>query len=176
MNTSAVSKAGTYAVSEDTTHIWMNVTPGEHTFSAQLTDQKRHAAAVAGLPPALRSRLVLPRERRSSRSPIPLTAIACRRGNILIVIEVGGFIVSAADMGVVNREGEGHLIYYIDEDPPTDAGAPAKTDTCAVSTELSHLWKNISQGLHKFAVQLVNNDDTPLDTPVTATITLDIKP
>ena len=50
-------------------------------------------------------------------------------GNIQLSVDVTGFIVSSADMGVINRAGEGHIIYYIDEAPPTDAGAPATTDT-----------------------------------------------
>ena len=172
---SAVSKAGTYAVSEDTSHTWSGVTPGEHTFSVQLTNQDAmplpapvtDSVTVTVGPPEGNPQLTITNPADGDTLP---------PGNILIAVQVDSFMISAQDMGVIIREGEGHLIYYIDEDPPTDPGAPAKTDTCAVSTELSHLWKNNPQGLHKFAVQLVNNDDTPLDTPVTATITLDVKP
>ena len=172
---SAVSNAGTYAVSEDISHTWSGVTPGEHTFSVQLTNQE-----VMPLPAPVTNSVTItvgaPEGTPQLAISNPADGDTLPPGNILIVADVSSFMISAQDMGVINREGEGHLIYYIDEDPPTDAGAPAKTDTCAVSTDLSHLWKNIPQGLHKFAVQLVNNDDTPLDTPVIAMITLDVKP
>ena len=78
-------------------------------------------------------------------------------------------------MGVLNRKGEGHLIYYIDEDPPLTQSEPAVTETSIVSVNLLHLWKPIPEGEHTFAVQLVNNDDTPLDPTVTAKIMLNIK-
>ena len=172
---SAVSKAGTYAVSTDTSYTWTNVTPGEHTFAVQLVNKE-----TMPLPSPVTDRATVtvgaPEGDPGLSITNPADGDSLPPGNILIMAEVQNFVVSAEDMGVVIREGEGHLIYYIDEDPPTDAGTPAKTDTCAVSTELSHLWKSIPQGQHTFSVQLVNNDDTPLDTPVTATVTLDVKP
>lgn len=172
---SAVSKAGTYAVSTDTNYTWTNVTPGEHTFAVQLVNKE-----TMPLPSPVTDKATVTVGAPAGDPGLSITNPAdgdsLPPGNILIVAEVNNFIVSAADMGVIVREGEGHLIYYIDEVPPTDPGAPAKTDTCAISTELSRLWKSVSQGQHTFSVQLVNNDDTPLDTPVTATVTLDIKP
>ena len=171
----AVSKAGTYAISEDASHTWAGVTPGEHTFSVQLTN-KDAMPLPAPVTDSITVTVGAPEGDPQLAIANPADGDTLPPGNILISAEVGAFIISAADMGVINREGEGHLIYYIDEDPPTDPGTPAKTDTCAVSTELQHLWKHIPQGQHTFAVQLVNNDDTPLDTPVTTVITLDVKP
>lgn len=130
---SAISKAGTYAISSDTAYTWKEVTPGEHKFSVQLAD------------------------------------------NILVSLSVSDFIISREDIGVVNRIGEGHLIYYIDEAPPVDQGLPATTATSIVSTSTSHMWKGVTEGQHTFSAQLVNNDDTPLETPVVIKVKIDVK-
>ena len=66
---------------------------------------------------------------------------------------------------IINRKGEGHLIYYRDEDPPVVPREPAVTDTSVVSSDLKYLWKDVREGKHVLSVQLVNNDDTPLDVP-----------
>ena len=61
--------------------------------------------------------------------------------------------------------GEGHIIYYIDVTPPMKAGEPALTasGTYFNTTDKVHVWENVSAGRHTFYVQLVNNDDTPLE-------------
>ncbi|NLI54654.1 MAG: hypothetical protein GX417_10110 [Clostridiales bacterium] len=172
---SALSKAGTYAVSKETSYTWTGVTPGEHKFSVQLVDDDHSplpapvvdsTTILVGAPDGAPQLEILNLTDGDSLPP----------GNILLVAGVNNFIVSRKDMGVVNRSGEGHLIYYIDEDPPTEQGAPAVTDTSMVSTDLSRLWKGITEGSHTFSVQLVNNDDTPLETPVFVTVTIDVKP
>jgi hypothetical protein len=171
---SAISKAGTYAISSETSHTWKGVTPGEHRFSAQLVDGNDSplpspvvdtVVVTVGAPEGLPQITQVDPSDGSSLPP----------GNILVSLGVENFIVSRADMGVVNRIGEGHLIFYMDEDPPTDQGAPATTDTSIVSTDLSRLWKGVTEGKHTFSVQLVNNDDTPLETPVVATVIIDVK-
>lgn len=91
-------------------------------------------------------------------------------------INVSSFIISKEDMGVINRKGEGHIIYYLDEDAPITPGLPAVTDTSVVSTDTRYLWKSVIEGNHTFSIQLVNNDDTPLDIPIVKVITLDMKP
>ena len=55
--------------------------------------------------------------------------------------------------------GEGHIIYYMDVTPPGTAAA----GTYAASINTSYTWHNVSPGIHFFSVQLVNNDDTPLN-------------
>ncbi len=172
---SAVSKAGTYAISEETSYIWKGVTPGEHKFSVQLVDKNS-----SPLPEPAVDSVTVQVGAPNGAPKLDITNLAegdsLPPGNILVVIGTENFIVSREHMGVINRLGEGHLIYYIDEDPPTDTGVPATTDTSMVSTAESHLWKNVTEGKHTFSVQLVNNDDTPLDTPIAATVTIDVKP
>jgi hypothetical protein len=59
--------------------------------------------------------------------------------------------------------------------PATDAGTQATTDTSVVSTDSSHLWKSVQAGNHTFSVQLVNNDDTPLETPVVSSVSVTVQ-
>lgn len=172
---SAVSKAGTYAISEETSYTWTGVTPGEHTFSIQLVNKNN-----TPLPAPVVDTVTIQVGAPDGTPMLNITNLtdgdSLPPGNILLIVEANNFIISKKGMGVVNHAGEGHLIYYIDEVPPTDQGVPATTDTSMVKAETTYLWKNISEGKHTFSVQLVNNDDTPLDTPVVATVTLDVKP
>ena len=96
-------------------------------------------------------------------------------GNIIFAVTVHNFVISQKDMGVINRKGEGHLLYYRDEGPPVVPGAPAVTATSVVSTDLKYLWKDVREGKHVLSVQLVNNDDTPLDVPVILNISINVK-
>jgi hypothetical protein len=75
-------------------------------------------------------------------------------------------------IGKQNTLGEGHVIYYLDTEPPTGPGQLAITDagTFKAITNDFHLWENIPAGRHIFSIQLVNNDNTPLDPPVIAQI------
>ena len=172
---SVVSKAGTYAISKETTYTWTDVTPGEHKFSIQLVDKNN-----SPLPSPVFDSITIQVNAPDKAPQVDITNLTdgdtLPPGNILVTAGVSDFIVSRTDMGVLNRAGEGHLIYYIDEDPPTDQGVPATTDTSMVSVNDSHLWKGIIEGKHTFSVQLVNNDDTPLETPAFVTVTIDVKP
>ena len=73
------------------------------------------------------------------------------------------------DTGQTNQAGEGHVIYYLDAIAPLKSGVPATTvpHTFVVSDETSYTWQRVPPGQHTFTVQLVNNDNTPLDQPVT---------
>ena len=172
---SAISKAGTYAISEETSYTWTGVTPGEHTFSIQLVDKNN-----TPLPAPVVDSVTIQVGAPEGAPMLSITNLAdgdsLTPGNILLVVQASNFIINKSGMGVINHTGEGHLIYYIDENPPTDSGVPATTDTSMVSTETSHLWKYITEGKHTFSAQLVNNDDTPLETPVVVTVSIDVKP
>jgi hypothetical protein len=67
--------------------------------------------------------------------------------------------------GQQNSPGEGHIVYYMDVTPPMEGGESALSaeGTYTVSTDTSHTWSNIQPGMHAFWVQLVNNDNSPLD-------------
>lgn len=168
-----IGQAGTYAISFKTTHVWKDVTPGEHTFSAQLLDYTK-----SPLPKPIFNKMTVmvgpPKGDPNITVMTPQDGSQIPPGNIIISVGVNNFIISSSDMGVINRKGEGHLIYYIDEEPPIDIGIPAITRTSVVSTNHTYIWKQIDAGKHTFSVQLVNNDDTPLDFPVIMTISIDV--
>jgi hypothetical protein len=70
-------------------------------------------------------------------------------------------------VGQPNVAGEGHLIYYLDVTPPVVTGIHATTasGTFVASTELSYTWPQVGPGEHVLAIQLVNNDNTPMRAP-----------
>lgn len=81
-----------------------------------------------------------------------------------------------------NKEGEGHINFYLDVDPiPIEAGkaailpSPLPTgytgkiyrgwDTNIVQQQ-AYIWRGVPNGNHTFAAQLVQNDDTPFTPPI----------
>jgi hypothetical protein len=94
-------------------------------------------------------------------------------GSITVVIKINEFKLTNSS-GQSNISGEGHVHYYMDVEAPTTADQPAVTSagTCAESTAISYVWKNVGSGDHKFSVQLVNNDHTPLNPPAVAAVSL----
>ena len=87
-------------------------------------------------------------------------------GNVTIFVEVSNFTL--VQPGGKDIPGTGHLIYYRDVVPAAMKGIPAFTrpGTYGVSSETTFEWDGITPGTHTFAVQLVNNDNTPLDPPM----------
>jgi hypothetical protein len=95
-------------------------------------------------------------------------------GNAVTVsVEVRNFNV-VNKIGGKNAFGEGHLFFYLDvEDIPTKPGEEAVAageGRYVESPNTSHTWNGLAAGDHLFGVQLVNNDHTPLQPPVTAKI------
>jgi hypothetical protein len=172
---SAISKAGTFSVANSASYTWSGVTPGEHTFAVQLVKEDDTPLA-APITDSITANVGPPQGQPALKFASLTDGASLAPGNILIEVTVENFILSKNDMGVVNREGEGHLIYYIDEDPPADLGTPAITETSVVSADTRYLWKNIGEGKHTFAVQLVNNDDTPLESSVVQVISIEVAP
>lgn len=172
---SATSKAGTYAISNETSYTWKGVTPGEHTFSVQLVKGDDTPLPVPAID-RMTTNVGPPNGNPGIQILFPADGSSLPPGNIAMTVKASNFIVSAEGMGVVNRAGEGHMIYYMDEVPPVDAGKPATTDTSVISSASDHLWRDVKEGKHTFSVQLVNNDDTPLDSPVVIESTIDVKP
>lgn len=88
-------------------------------------------------------------------------------GDATVRVSVANFDI-VQKLGDPPREGEGHIHYYLDAEPPTAPGEPAVTaqGTYAASARTSHAWEDLEPGEHTFYVQLVNNDHTPLEPPV----------
>ncbi len=70
--------------------------------------------------------------------------------------------------GQAKAAGEGHYIYYIDVDVPITQGQPAVTGagTFMATTSDAFTWTGLTGGKHTLAVQLVNNDNSPLAPPI----------
>jgi len=88
-------------------------------------------------------------------------------GNVTVTVLVRNFSV-VNRIGKSNRVGEGHIVYFKDVVPPTKPGFPAMTGpgTFQISAQTWCTWYNVSMDTHTFAVELVNNDNTPLVPPV----------
>lgn len=81
-------------------------------------------------------------------------------------------------LGQAPADGEGHIHYYLDVDEiPTTAGQPAVSEegTYHAEATTTYTWPDVDAGEHTVAVQLVNNDHTPLDPPVTAETTITVE-
>jgi hypothetical protein len=81
-------------------------------------------------------------------------------------------------IGKMNAAGEGHLIYYLDSVPPTAAGQSANVSMgsgmMSATTNNFQEWDQLGAGVHTFYVQIVNNDNTPLNPPVVAWFKIEI--
>lgn len=79
--------------------------------------------------------------------------------------------------GQQNVAGEGHIVYYKDVTPPMEQGKSALSadGTYAISTDTSHTWNNVPPGTHTFWVQLVNNDNTPLEPQAAVRVYVTVK-
>jgi hypothetical protein len=181
----AYTAPGTYIIQKELAKsaAWKDVPPGTHLFAVQVVtvDDKPFNPPVTvktliNIPPSgpeirilsINFGLPLPEYiQEATPEAIP---------PILVQIESAShnFKLSDDNIGKENVSGEGHYIYYLDTEPPTDIGQSAvpKNGEYKVTTEEFYIWEEIPSGLHTFSVQLVNNDNTPLDPPVFATITV----
>lgn len=87
------------------------------------------------------------------------------------------FFSVIAHIGNRNVQGQGHLIYFKDITAPTTLGRQItnQTGTTVQSANSIYNWTNLAPGRHKFSVELVNNNNTPLNPPVVATVTVTIQ-
>jgi len=107
----------------------------------------------------------------------PDDADSLAAGDVTIEVDVDDFDV-VDKLGEPAVNGEGHVHFYMDVDEvPATAGQPAVTDegTYHATATTSHTWEDVPPGTHTFAVQLVNNDHTPLDPPVVEEITVTVE-
>lgn len=95
---------------------------------------------------------------------------------ITVNVDVDNFEI-VDRLGEESVPGEGHIHFYKDVTPPTASGEPAVPDEgdYQATTETSYTWTGVEPGTHTFAVQLVNNDHTPLSPPVTDKVTVTVE-
>jgi hypothetical protein len=186
----AYSEPGTYIVKEaiEEPVIWKNVPPGSHVFSAQLvnaqdntpTDPPVIAQCIITVPaevseaPEIRIASVqvpYPIAEYVTMSPEPIPPLEAG-----VTASVHNIKLNDDNIGKQNVPGEGHIIYYLDVDPPTVPGQSAITGpgTFKATTSDFYFWEELPADRHVFSIQLVNNDNTPLDPPVTAQIIITI--
>ena len=72
---------------------------------------------------------------------------------------------------------KGNIIYYKDVTPPINQGKNALTEegTYVIANATSYTWKNVEKGKHTFWVQLVHQDNTPLQPPAAVRIFVTVK-
>lgn len=96
-------------------------------------------------------------------------------GDITVTAQVTNFKI-VDKLGQANVPGEGHLHFFLDITPPTAQGKPAIPaggDWAAVAGT-TYTFKNVTEGTHTIAVELVNNDHTPLNPPVVYEISVNL--
>ena len=93
--------------------------------------------------------------------------------NFTVTVAVENFQLVDA-LGGANVPGEGHIHYFLDVDAPTTPGVPAipATGRYAPTANTTYTWTEVPGGYHIVAVEVVNNDHTPLIPPATDTITV----
>jgi hypothetical protein len=170
----ALTDPGTYAASSNTSYTWNDVYSGTQKFSVQLVNNDNTPLSPAATASA--SLLVIP-----EIGP-PLAVIVSPRTNALIKgssitisTQVTNFNL-ADKIGQPNTAREGHLIFYMDVEPPTVQGQTVNPTGSVATVNTSYQWQNVTAGLHTFAIQVVNNDNTSLSPPVVASIVVTVSP
>ncbi len=166
----AIPPGGSWAHTANTTYTFTNVAPGTHTFSVELVNNDHTPlvppvvakATVTVQPPAPRVTILSPQ----NRSTLP-------PGDITVTVAVANFNL-VDKLGQTNASGEGHIHYFMDVVAPTEPGKPAITaeGTYAETSTTTYTWKNVAAGTHTFSVELVNNDHTPLSSPVVVKVVI----
>lgn len=169
----AVTAAGTFVATINTSNTWRNVPNGVHKFSVELVNNDHtplNPPVVASVDVTIQSATP---EGPQITITQPQAGQSIPAGNITITVNVLNFNL-VDKLGQPNVAGEGHIHYFLDVTPPTTPGQAAITapGTYAPTINTSFTWKNITAGQHTFAVELVNNDHTPLQPPITASVTV----
>jgi hypothetical protein len=154
--------------------VWNDVPAGTHTFSAQLVNPD-----YTPLSPAIvvQTTITVPSEIMQQEPAIQIMSLETDYDFAMNSVSVYDFRLNDDEIGRANSPGEGHLIYYLDAEPPTVQGQSAVTASGTYKISTSPVtWKHIQPGIHTFSVQLVNNDNTPLSPAVVSKTTVELIP
>jgi hypothetical protein len=179
----AYTASGTYQAMDQLSQpsVWKNVPAGRHTFSAQIVlknntplNPPETSQCVIDVPPVS---MKAPEIRiMSIQVSVPVVnnapSLPIAPFQVEVDSDVSNIMLADDKIGQANVAGEGHIIYYLNVDPPTVAGQPAVTasGTFKATTEAYNVWENVPAGENVFSLQIVNNDNTPLDPPVVGQI------
>jgi plastocyanin len=169
----ALTAVGTYVQSISTTYVWMNVTPGPHSFSIELVndnDTTLNPAVFGSV-----NMTVLPPPPPEVRIIRPIDGSSVTGSDVTVSPRVNNFNL-VDKIGQASVSGEGHMIYYLDVLPPTtpNASALSAPGTYADTADAIFNWTGLTPGAHELSVQLVNNNDTPLVPAVTDTVSVTV--
>jgi len=164
----AVTAPGTYVPATATRYTWQNVPAGIHVIGVELVNND-HTPLAPPVTTTITVMSAMPRVRILSPGDVTIAG----PNNFTVTVAVENFRLVDA-LGTPNVAGEGHIHYFLDVEPPTDPGVPAITSTgrYVPTTDTSYQWINVGGGFHIVAVELVNNDHTPLVPPATDSITV----
>lgn len=168
MDADAPTAAGTYAATSAVSHTWENVALGTHTFSVELVNNDD---TPLDPPVVARSTIVVQHSPPTIEITAPTPDSKVPSGNVTISVAVSNFKL-VDKPGEANVTGEGLLRYFMDVPAPVQRGVPA--NTYAETSATSYTWQDVGPGPHAFMVELVNNDDTPLDEPAVAEFIVNI--
>jgi hypothetical protein len=170
----ATTEQGTWVNSTSTSHTWHNVGSGLHTISVELVNSD-----LTPLDPPVASTMqveIVPEPGDPTSVIIsPRDSVTVSPGDVPISAEVNNLIL-VANTGQAPAPGEGHIIYFMDVEVPTNPGEAATTDagTYSATADTSYTWHNVPAGVHTFSIELVNDDDTPLSPAVVAAVTINV--
>ncbi|MEN6517135.1 MAG: DUF4399 domain-containing protein [Methanospirillum sp.] len=158
-----------------TTYTFTNVTPGSHTISVQLVNND-HTPISPITTASVTVTVSGPAATPSVMIVSPQNGATVSAGNVTVTAMVSNFTV-VDKQGQNSVAGQGHLHFYMDVSPlPSTPGQPAiPTDPNAAWVHVSgttYTFTNVTAGQHTFAVQLANNDHTPVIPIVTDSVTV----
>jgi hypothetical protein len=174
----AIPTSGTWVHVAALTYTFSNVSPGTHTLAIELVNND-HTPLV---PPAVDSITVNVAGAPAPAAAAPTISIispsngaSLLAGNVAVSVAINNFNV-VDKQGQANVPGEGHIHFYLDVAAPTEAGIPAipTSGTWVHVATTSYTFSNVSAGTHTIAVELVNNDHTPLVPAVVSNITINV--
>ncbi len=150
-------------------------TPSQSTSSSPISNPPSSTSRTAN-PPTVSSSTPAPTTNAATISVVqPITGSVQITPDVTISVQVTGLrLVDKA--GQANVQGEGHIIYYLDVEAPTVQGQPALTapGTYVATASASYQWSDLPDAVHTLSVELVNNDNTPLNPPVTAKVSISV--
>ena len=181
-NQPAIPPSGTnvkWAATPDTSYTFDNVSAGSHTIYIELVNNdhtpldpaivKSVSFTVQGQAPPGTPQIVIAQ---------PTAGESLPAGNVMVKVQVSNFNL-VDKLGQPSVSGEGHIHYFLDYPAPTTPNQPAippsgmNVDWTA-TPDTSYTFDNVSAGSHTVYVELVNNNHTPLQPPVTANVTFTV--
>jgi hypothetical protein len=166
----AIPLSGVWAATNSTTYTFQNVNAGPHQISVELVNNNHTPLN----PPVVETVSMTADLNPRIEIVQPRNGYILKTGDVTVTVQVTNFDL-VNKLGQANAPGEGHIHYFMDVMPPTTPGQPAippSGSIWAATPNTSYTFSNVSVGTHSFYVELVNNDHTPLQPPVTNGIQL----